>query len=226
MNGFINNCNYKINRTDENPFLYGIIDNGDINMDLVEIFEVIFGVGFIILALIGSKQIFGGIFYSKKVKAVVSEKKSEVYIWIDGQRYTDRHEINLAKKRDMRRHIQKGDRRKQKYREHRIDSISFTYDDGGVTHTTDPKTTICPVSTSFIDVSKTYNIMVSRKYPWKARIGLFEVLKETLCMNNNIIIRFILCIIIICNALIYLVADVGLAALGVWIINIGINGIR
>ena len=156
-------------------------------MDLVEIFEVIFGAGFIILALIGSKQIFGGIFYSKKVRAVVSERKSEVYIWIDGQRYTDRYEINLAKKRDMRRHIQSGDRRKQKYREHRIEHIS---------------------------------------YPWKARIGLFEVLKETLCMNCNIIIRLIMCIIIICNALLYLAADVGLVALGVWIINLGINGIR
>lgn len=195
-------------------------------MDLVEIFEVIFGVGFVILALIGSKQIFGGIFYSKKVRAVVSERKSEVYIWIDGQRYTDRYEINLAKKRDMRRHIQSGDRRKQKYREHRIEHISFTYEDEGVTHTTSPKATICPVSTSFVDDSKVYNIMVSRKYPWKARIGLFEVLKETLCMNCNIIIRLIMCIIIICNALLYLAADVGLVALGVWIINLGINGIR
>lgn len=39
-------------------FFYGIIDIGDDNMDLVEIFEVIFGAGFIILALICSKQIF------------------------------------------------------------------------------------------------------------------------------------------------------------------------
>ena len=145
--------------------MYGIIDIGDNNMDLVEIFEVIFGVCFIILALIGSKQIFGGIFYSKKVKAVVSEKKSKSYIWIDGIRYTDRYEINLAKKRDMRRHKQSGDRRKQRYREHRIDHICFTYDDGGVVRTTSSKTTICPVSTSFIDDTKTYNIMVSRKYP-------------------------------------------------------------
>ena len=195
-------------------------------MDLVNIFEVIFGVIFIILALIGSKQIFGGLFYLKKVRAFVSDKKSEVYIWIDGQRYTDRYEINLAKKRDMRRHRQNGDRRKQKYREHRIDHICFTYDDNGVTHTTDPKTTICPVSTSFIDKSKTYNIMVSHKYPWKARIGLFEVLRETLCMNCNIIIRLLMCIIILCNAFILFAADVGLAALGVWIINLGINGIR
>lgn len=195
-------------------------------MDLVNIFEVIFGVGFILLALIGSNQIFGGIFYSKKVRAVVSEKKSKTYIWIDGQRYTDRYEINLAKQRDMRRHKQNGDRRKQRYREHRIDYLSFTYDDGGITHTTDPKTTICPVSTSFIDDSKVYNIMVSRKYPWKARIGLFEVLKETLHMNCNIIIRLIMCIIIICNALLLLVANASLAALGIWIINLGINGIR
>ena len=35
-------------------------------MDLVEMFEGIVGVGFIIAALIGSKQIFDGIFYSKK----------------------------------------------------------------------------------------------------------------------------------------------------------------
>ena len=210
----------------ENLFLCGIIDIGDNNMDLVEVFEVIFGAGFIIIALIGSKQIFGGIFYSKKVRAVVAEKKSKVYIWIDGQRYTDRYEINLAKQRDMKRHKQSGDRRKQRYREHRIDHLCFTYDDGGVTHTTDSKTTFCPVSTSFIDASKTYNIMVSRKYPRKVRIGLFEVLRETLSMNCNIIIKLIMCIIIICNALLFLAADVGLAALGVWIIKLGIYGIR
>lgn len=207
--------------------MYGIIDVGDNIMDLVDIFEVIFGIGFIILALIGIKQIFGGIFYSKKVKGVVKEKKSKVYVWIDGIRYTDRYEINLAKQRDMRRHKQNGDRRKQKYKENRIDTICFTYEDeNGETHITDPKTTICPVSTNFIDKSKVYNIMVSRKYPWKARIGLFEVLKETLCMDYNIVIRLILCIIIICNALIVLAVDLGLAALGAWIINLGINGIR
>lgn len=207
-------------------FLCGIIDIGGNNMDLVEIFEVIFGAGFIILALIGSKQIFGGLFYSKKVRAVAGEKKSEVYIWIDGQRYTDRYEINLAKKRDMRRHKQSGDRRKQRYREHRIDHISFTYEDEGVTHITDPNTTICPVSLFFIDSSKAYNIKVSRKYPWKARIGLFEVLRETFSMDCNIFIKLIMCIMIICNALMLLVADVGLVALGLWIINLGINGIR
>ena len=58
-------------------------------MDLVEIFEVIFGAGFIILALIGSRQIFGGIFYSKKVKAVVGKRESKVYANIDGVRYTE-----------------------------------------------------------------------------------------------------------------------------------------
>ena len=207
-------------------FFYGIIDIGDDNMDLVEIFEVIFGAGFIILAFIGSKQIFGGMFYSKKVKAKVSEKNSKVYIWIDGQRYTDRYEINLAKKRDMRRHLQNGDRRKQRYKEHRIDNICFTYDDGGVTHTTDPKATICPVSISFIDETKTYNIKVSHKYPWKARIGLFEILKETLRMDYNIILRLITCFIVICNALIVFAVDVGIAVLGAWIINLGINSIR
>ena len=35
-----------------------------------------------------------------------------------------------------------------------------------------------------------------------------------------------MCIIVICNFLMVLAADVGLAALGAWIINIGINGIR
>ena len=45
-------------------------------------------------------------------------------------------------------------------------------------------------------------------------------------MNCNIITRFIMCIIIICNALMLLAADLGLIALGVWIINLGINGIR
>ena len=83
-------------------------------MDLVEIFEVIFGAGFVILALIGSGRIFGGMFYTKRVKAVVGEKKSEVYARINGQRYTGRYDINLAKQRDRRRHRQSGDRKKQK----------------------------------------------------------------------------------------------------------------
>ena len=38
--------------------------------------------------------------------------------------------------------------------------ISFSYEDGGEIHTTDPKTTICPISPSYIDVSSEYNIMV------------------------------------------------------------------
>ena len=195
-------------------------------MDLVDIFEVIFGAGFIILALIGSKQIFGGLFYSKKVRAVVNEKKSERYVRIDGIKYTGRNDINLAERRDRRRHMQSGDRRKQKYREHSVDYISFAYEDGGAKHKTHPNTTFCPVSTSFIDTSEVYNIKVSRKCPWKARIGLFEILRKTLRMNSNIIVRLITCIIIICNALLYLAADVGFAALGAWIINLGINGIR
>ena len=58
-------------------------------MDLVEIFEVIFGAGFIILALIGSRQIFGGIFYSKKVKAVAGKRESKIYANIGGVKYTD-----------------------------------------------------------------------------------------------------------------------------------------
>ena len=43
-------------------------------MDLVEICEVIFGAAFVIGALIGSRQIFGGIFYSRRVRAVVGKK--------------------------------------------------------------------------------------------------------------------------------------------------------
>lgn len=194
-------------------------------MDLVDIFEVIFGAGFIILALIGSKQIFGGLFYSKKVRAVVNEKKSERYVMIDGIKYTGSN-INLAERRDRRRHMQSGDRRKQKYRENRVDYISFAYEDGGTKHKTHHETTYCPVSTSFIYTSEVYNIKVSRKCPWKARIGLFEILRKTLRMNSNIIVRLITCIIIICNALLYLAADVGFAALGAWIINLGVNGIR
>ena len=42
-------------------------------MDLVEIFEVIFGAFFIIAAILGSREIFGGIFYSRKVRAVVAD---------------------------------------------------------------------------------------------------------------------------------------------------------
>lgn len=80
-------------------------------MDLVEIFEVIFGAAFIICALIGSRQIFGGIFYSRKVRAVVGEKSSKTYVRIYGQRYTGRNDINLAEQRDRRRHKQSGDRK-------------------------------------------------------------------------------------------------------------------
>ena len=80
-------------------------------MDLVEIFEVIFGAGFIILALIGSRQIFGGILYSKKVKAVVGKRESKIYANIGGVRYTDGYDFYLAKKRDRRRHRQSGDRK-------------------------------------------------------------------------------------------------------------------
>ena len=195
-------------------------------MDLVEIFEVIFGAGFIILALIGSRQIFGGIFYSKKVKAVVGKRESKVYANIDGVRYTDGYDIYLAKKRDRRRHRQSGDRKKQRYRVNRVERISFSYEDDGEIHTTDPETTICPISPSYIDVSGEYNIMVSRRDPCKARLGLFEVLRVNLCSEANIIMKFISCAIVICNFLMVLAADVGLAALGAWIMNLGINGIR
>lgn len=170
-------------------------------MDLVEIFEVIFGAGFVILALIGSGRIFGGMFYTKRVKAVVGEKKSEVYARINGQRYTGRYDINLAKQRDRRRHRQSGDRKKQRYKENRVDYICFTYEDDGKLRTTDPKATICPVSPTFIDGSREYNIMVSRKKPWKARLGLIEVLRVTLLPPGNILTRLIMCIIVICNAL-------------------------
>ena len=190
-------------------------------MDLVEIFEVIFGAGFVILALIGSGRIFGGMFYTKRVKAVVGEKKSEVYARINGQRYTGRYDINLAKQRDRRRHRQSGDRKKQRYKENRVDYICFTYEDDGKLRTTDPKATICPVSPTFIDGSREYNIMVSRKKPWKARLGLIEVLRVTLLPPGNILTRLIMCIIVICNALLYLAGNVGFAALGVWIITLG-----
>ena len=190
-------------------------------MDLVEIFEVIFGAGFVILALIGSGRIFGGMFYTKRVKAVVGEKKSEVYARINGQRYTGRYDINLAKQRDRRRHRQSGDRKKQRYKENRVDYICFTYEDDGKLRTTDPKATICPGSPTFIDGSREYNIMVSRKKPWKARLGLIEVLRVTLLPPGNILTRLIMCIIVICNALLYLAGNVGFAALGVWIITLG-----
>lgn len=192
-------------------------------MDPVEIFEVIFGAGFVILALIGSGRIFGGMFYTKRVKAVVGEKKSEVYVRINGQRYTGRYDINLAKQRDRRRHRQSGDRKKQRYKENRVDYICFTYEDDGKLRTTDPKATICPVSPTFIDGSREYNIMVSRKKPWKARLGLIEVLRVTLLPPGNILTRLIMCIIVICNALLYLAGNVGFAALGVWIITLGIK---
>lgn len=195
-------------------------------MDLVEIFEVIFGAGFIILALIGSRQIFGGIFYSKKVKAVVGKRESKVYANIDGIRYTDTHDIYLAMQRDRKRHKQRGDRRKQRYKVNRIEHISFSYENGGEIRTTDPKTTICPISPSFIDNSCEYNIMVSRKDPCKARLGLFEVLRVNLCSKANIIMRLFGCIVVICNFLMALAADLGLAALGAWIIKLGIYGIR
>lgn len=196
------------------------------NMDLVEIFEVIFGAVFIICALIGSRQIFGGIFYSRKVKAVVGEKSSKTYAWIDGQRYTGGTDINRAIQRDRRRHKQSGDRKKQRYRKHSVDHICFTYDDGGKMRTTDPKTTICPISISLIDSSEEYNIMVSRRDPCRARLGVLEVLRSILCSRSNIIMKPIGCIIVIGNFLMLLAADVGLAALGAWMIDLGINGIR
>jgi len=177
-------------------------------------------------AEVGSRQIFGGIFYSKKVKAVVGKRESKVYANIDGVRYTDGHDIYLAKKRDRRRHSQSGDRKKQRYRVNRVEHICFSYDDGGEVRTTSFKDTICPISLSFINNSSEYNIMVSRKDPCKARLGLFEVLRVILCSEANIITKPVMCIIVICNFLMVLAADVGLAALGAWIINIGINGIR
>lgn len=35
-------------------------------MNLVQCAEIVFGAGFVVLALIGSERIFGGLFYSKK----------------------------------------------------------------------------------------------------------------------------------------------------------------
>ncbi len=195
-------------------------------VDLVEMFEVFFGAVLIILALVGSRQIFGGVFYSKKVKAVVATKESKQHANVGGVRYTGGHDINMAIKRDRNRHRRSGDRKKQRYRVNRTDYICFSYDDGNERFTTDSKTTICPISTSFISASSEYNIMVSRKDPYKARLGLFEVLREILCSKSNILMKLIICIIVICNFLMVLAGDVGLAALGAWIIKIGINGIR
>ena len=195
-------------------------------MDLVEIGEVIFGAFLILGALLGSRQIFGGIFYSKKVRAVVGEKTSSRYVRINGQRYSGRNDMNLAEKRDRRRHMQSGNRKKQRYKEHTVEHICFTYDDGGTIRTTDPKKTICPISPSLVGGSGEYNLMVSRRHPSRARLGLFEVLRVYLCSDSNIIMKFISCIIVIGNFLMYLAADVGLAALGLWIINLGVNGIR
>ena len=42
-----------------------------------------------VITAIGSRQIFGGIFYSKKVKAVVGKRESKIYANIGGVRYTD-----------------------------------------------------------------------------------------------------------------------------------------
>lgn len=84
----------------------------------------------------------------------------------------------------------------------------------------------CPISISLIDKSEEYNIMVSRRDPCKARLGVLEVLRSILCSQTNIIMKPVGCIIVICNFLMILAADVGLAALGAWIINLGINGIR
>ena len=86
------------------------------------------------------------------MKAVVGKRESKVYANIDGVRYTDGHDIYLAKKRDRKRHRRSGDRKKQRYRVNRVESISFFYENGGEIRTTDPKTTICPISPSFIDV--------------------------------------------------------------------------
>ena len=83
-------------------------------MDLVEIFEVIFGAFLIIGAILGSREIFGGIFYSRKVRAVVADIETEAYSHIDGVRYSDGYDRYLAKKRDRKRQRQKGNRKKQR----------------------------------------------------------------------------------------------------------------
>ena len=195
-------------------------------MDLVDIFEVIFGAAFVIAALIGSREIFGGIFYSRKVRAVVGKKTSKTYVRIDGQTYSGRTNMNWAEQRDRKRHARSGDRKKQRYREHTVDHICFTYEDGGKMHTTNPETTICPISTSLIASSREYNIMVSRSNPYKARLGLFEILRVNMCSDANIIMRLFGCILVICNFLMMLAGDVGLAALGAWLIKLGLYGIR
>ncbi len=195
-------------------------------MDLVEIFEVIFGALFIIAAILGSREIFGGIFYSRKVRAVVADIDIKAYSHIDGVRYSDGYDRYLAKKRDRKRQKQRGNRKKQRYRDNVVEHISFAYDNGGEIYKTAPKATICPISPSLIDKSAEYNIMVSRKCPWKARLGLFEVLRVNFCSDSNIVMKLFGFIMYIGNFLMLLAADVGLAALGAWIINLGINGIR
>ena len=192
-------------------------------MDVIEIGEVVFGALFILLALIGSIQIFGGMFYTKKVRAVVSDKSSRRYVRIDGQTYSGRNEMNLAERRDRRRHRQSGDRRKRRYREHSVDHISFAYEEGGEIRKTDPKSTICPVSKSFVDSSLEYNIKVSRSKPWKARLGLFEILRAELNSSAGIVTKLFSCIFITGSALLMLAADVGLAAFGALLISLGLK---
>lgn len=187
-------------------------------MDLVQCAEIVFGAGFVALALIGSERIFGGLFYSKKVKAVVGEKSAKLSVRIDGQVYTGRHEMNLAERRDRVRHKRSGDRRKRTYNEHRTERVCFTYRENGKIYETSYLGTVCPVSTFFIQEGREYNIKVSRKKHWKARVGLFEILRVLLSSPGNIIVRLILCIAAICNALILSAVDAAIAAFGVWII--------
>lgn len=188
-------------------------------MDLIEIFKIFFGAIFIIAALTGGVYIFGGIFYTKKVKAFVGDIKVTKSTYIDGVRYSDGYDRKLAIQRDRRRHMQSGDRRKRTYNTNRVERISFTYEDNGQVYKTNPKTTICPVSTSFVNKSGEYTIKVSRSNPRKARLGLFEVLKEVMKGDNNIIIRLIISIIVIGNALLYVAGAVGIGALGAWMIH-------
>ena len=186
-------------------------------MNLVQIAEIFFGALFIILALVLSRQIFGGIFYTKKVKAVVGDRKVTRSVRIDGVRYTG-SSIYWAQQRDRKRHKQSDNRKKRTYNTHTVEHISFTYEDNGVERKTSPQDTICPVSATFIDSSAVYNIKVSRNKPYKARLGLFEVLRNILMSKTNIILKLILSIAAIINALMLLVADAGIAALGAWII--------
>ena len=51
-------------------------------------------------------------------------------------------------------------------------------------------------------------------------------IRVNLCSKANIIIKLFSCIIVIGYFLLILAADVGLAAFGVWMIDLGINGIR